>query len=44
MFSLLVNIIINKPQPNLYSGDTCLSPEGVPWIKVPLYIDDQYDN
>ena len=29
--------IINKPQPNLHSGDTCLGPEGVPWIKVPQY-------
>ena len=29
--------IINKPQPNLLSGDTCLGPEGVPWIKVPQY-------
>ena len=29
--------IINKPQPNLLSGDTCLGPEGVPWIKGPLY-------
>ena len=29
--------IIIKPQPNLHSGDTYLGPEGVPWIKVPLY-------
>ena len=32
---------INKPQPqpplreHLYSWDTCLGPEGVPWIEVP---------
>ena len=32
--------IIIKPQPNLYSGDTCLSPEGVPWREVPLYTRD----
>ena len=36
-------LIINKPQPNLHSGDTSihgklasLSLEGVPWIDVPL--------
>ena len=29
--------IINKPQPNLHSGDTYLGHEGVPWIEVPLY-------
>ena len=27
-------LIINKPRPNLYSGDTCLSPDGVPWVEV----------
>ena len=30
-------LIINKLQPNLHSWDTCLGPEGVPWIEVPLY-------
>ena len=39
MFSLPW-LIINNPQPNLYSGDTsiqmdtCHSPEGVPWICI----------
>ena len=32
--------IIVKLQPNLYSEDTCLSPEGVPWREVPLYTRD----
>ena len=31
-------LIINKPQPKLYSGDTFPGPEGVPWIKVPQYL------
>ena len=30
-------LIINKLQPNLHSWDTCLGPECVPWIEVPLY-------
>ena len=28
--------IIKEPLPNLYSGDTCLYPEGVPWIEISL--------
>ena len=28
---------LNKPQPNLHSGDTFLGPEGVPWIEVLLF-------
>ena len=31
-------LIINKPQPNLYSGNTYLNHEGVLWIDVPLYV------
>ena len=27
-------LIINKPQPNLHSRDTCLGPEGVPCSTV----------
>ena len=30
--------IIVKLQPNLYSEDTCLSPEGVPWREVPCTV------
>ena len=30
-------LIINKLQPNVRSWNTCLGPEGVPWIEVPLY-------
>ena len=30
-------LIINKLQPNVHSWNTCLGPEGVPWIEVPLY-------
>ena len=30
-------LIINKLQPNAHSWNTCLGPEGVPWIEVPLY-------
>ena len=30
-------LIINKLQPNFHSWNTCLGPEGVPWIEVPLY-------
>ena len=38
-------LIINKPQPNLHSGDTFFrdaypGPEGVPWIHVPRYYQD----
>ena len=28
--------IIKEPLPNLYSRDTCLYPEGVPWIEISL--------
>ena len=30
-------LIINKLQPNIPSWNTCLGPEGVSWIEVPLY-------
>ena len=33
---LIYWLIINNPQPNLHSGDTCLGLEGVPWIEVSL--------
>ena len=35
-FSFLV--IINKPQPKLHSGDSCLGPEGTPSIQVPQHL------
>ena len=31
-------LIINKPQPNFYSGDTFFGHEGVLWIEAPLYL------
>ena len=36
-FLLFFWLIINKLQPNVHSWNTCLGPEGVPWIEVPLY-------
>ena len=41
MFIFFVGLLLrNSAQPllkeHLYSGDTSLGPEGVPWIKVPL--------
>ena len=32
--NLIYWLIINNPQPNFHSGDTCLGLEGVPWIEV----------
>ena len=41
MFHLLVSYLQTPAQPlirgNLYSRDSCLGPEGVPWKEVPLY-------
>ena len=31
-------LIVNKPQPNLHAGNTCLGSGGVPWIEGPLYV------
>ena len=33
----ICRLIINKAHPNLYSGDTFLGPEDVPWIEVLLH-------
>ena len=33
---LFVGLLLTNHQPNLHSRDTCLGPEGVPWIEVPL--------
>ena len=41
MFHLLVSYLQTPAQPlirgNLYSRDSCLGPEGIPWKEVPLY-------
>ena len=31
--------VINRPQPNPHSGDTCLGPESVPLIEVLRIVD-----
>lgn len=43
--SLLINCYVNPSQSlfrgHLYSRDICFSPEGVPWIEVPMYQNTQ---
>ena len=37
IFFFFLCCLINKPHPNLYSGDTFFGPKSVLWIRVLLY-------